>query len=116
MCSFCQKETESIFQLLCTYVIVKRFWDTFRTWVSEKINTEVNINDKNIIYSAFSKFSSVLAKYYIYKFSVDIRRFEAYAKLSLILCTSSIVQFIFYFWSFEISRNILRNQKTLSVL
>ena len=29
--------------------------------------------------------------------------------------TSSIVQFIFYFWSFEISRNILRNQKTLSV-
>ena len=28
---------------------------------------------------------------------------------------SSIVQFIFYFWSFEISRNILRNQKTLSV-
>ena len=29
--------------------------------------------------------------------------------------TLSIVQFIFYFWSFEISRNILRNQKTLSV-
>ena len=25
--------------------------------------------------------------------------------------TSSIVQFIFYIWSFEISRNILRNQK-----
>ena len=25
--------------------------------------------------------------------------------------TSSTVQFIFYFWSFEISRNILRNQK-----
>ena len=30
-------------------------------------------------------------------------------------CFSSLVQFIFYFWSFEISRNILRNQKTLSV-
>ena len=29
--------------------------------------------------------------------------------------TSSIVQFISYFWSFEISRNVLRNQKTLSV-
>ena len=29
--------------------------------------------------------------------------------------TSSIVQFIFYFWSFEISRNVLRNHKTLSV-
>ena len=27
--------------------------------------------------------------------------------------TSPIVQFIFYFWSFEISRNILRNQKIL---
>ena len=27
--------------------------------------------------------------------------------------TSSIVQFIFYFKSFEISRNILRNQKIL---
>ena len=25
--------------------------------------------------------------------------------------TSSILQFIFYFWSFEVSRNILRNQK-----
>ena len=27
--------------------------------------------------------------------------------------TSSIVQFIFSFWSFEISENILRNQKVL---
>ena len=29
--------------------------------------------------------------------------------------TLSIVQFIFYFWSFEVTRNIMRNQKTLSV-
>ena len=29
--------------------------------------------------------------------------------------TSTIVQFIFYFWSFEISRNILRNQKLFQV-
>ena len=29
--------------------------------------------------------------------------------------TSSIVQFIFFFWSFEISGNILRNQKNLFV-
>ena len=29
--------------------------------------------------------------------------------------TSSIVQFIFYFWSFGIGRNILRNPKTLLV-
>ena len=29
--------------------------------------------------------------------------------------TSSIVQFIFYVWSFEIRRNILRNQKILSL-
>ena len=27
--------------------------------------------------------------------------------------TSTIVQFIFYFWSFEISVNVLRNQKLL---
>ena len=27
--------------------------------------------------------------------------------------TSTIVQFIFYFWSFEISRNILKNLKIL---
>ena len=27
--------------------------------------------------------------------------------------TSTIVQFIFYFWSFEISVNILRNQKKM---
>ena len=30
--------------------------------------------------------------------------------------TSTIVQFIFYFWSFEISVNILRNQKYMTVL
>ena len=30
--------------------------------------------------------------------------------------TSTIVQFIFYFWSFEISVNILRNQKWMSGL
>ena len=29
--------------------------------------------------------------------------------------TPARVQFIFYFWSIEVSRNILRNQKTLSV-
>ena len=29
--------------------------------------------------------------------------------------TSSMVQFIFYFWSFEISGNVLRNQKILYV-
>ena len=29
--------------------------------------------------------------------------------------TSSIVQFIFFFWSFEISENDLRNQKILYV-
>ena len=29
--------------------------------------------------------------------------------------TSSIVQFILFFWSFEISGNILRNQKILFV-
>ena len=38
--------------------------------------------------------------------------------LNLYICTLSgvfliIVQFIFYFWSFEISRNILRIQKIL---
>ena len=30
--------------------------------------------------------------------------------------TSSIVQFIFYFWPFEISRNILRNRKNIICL
>ena len=30
--------------------------------------------------------------------------------------TSTIVQFIFYFWSFEISVNILRNQKYMASL
>ena len=36
LCANCQKETESIFHLLCTCDIVKEFWDTFKTWVSEK--------------------------------------------------------------------------------
>ena len=43
LCSYCQKETESIFHLLCTCDIVKEFWDNFKTWISEKINADVNI-------------------------------------------------------------------------
>ena len=91
LCSFCQKETESIYHLLCTCDIVKAFWDTFKTWVSGKINTDINLSDKNIIYSAFSKCSLlnyliVLAKYYIYKNkfhkkSLNIRKFESYVKV-----------------------------------
>ena len=50
LCSFCQKETVSIFHLLCTCDIVKEFWDNLKTWVSEKINADVNISDKNIIF------------------------------------------------------------------
>ena len=45
----------------------------------------------------------------------------AFTAAGLVLCggrktsprKSTIVQFIFYFWSFEISVNILRNQKYL---
>ena len=76
LCSFCHKETESIFHLLCTCDIVKRNLDNFKTWVSEKINADVNRSDKNIIYSSFSKsplinFLIILAKYYIYKKQVS---------------------------------------------
>ena len=38
-------------------------------------------------------------------------RFGAYLEVQVyLIITLSIVQIIFYFWSFEISRNILRNQ------
>ena len=50
ICSYCQKETESIVHLLCTCDIVKEFWDSFKTWIGEKINADVNRSDKNIIY------------------------------------------------------------------
>ena len=54
-----------------------------------KINTDINLSDKNIIYSAFSKCSLlnyliVLVKYYIFKFhkkSLNIRKFESYVKV-----------------------------------
>ena len=55
-----------------------------------KINADVNIRDKNIIYPSFSKspqinFLIILAKYYIInKFHIkciNIRGFEAYAKV-----------------------------------
>ena len=88
----CQKENESTCHLLCTCEIVKAFWDTFKTWASRKINTEVNLSDKIIIHSAFSKCSLlnnliVLAKYYIYKNkfykkSLNIRGFEAFVKVN----------------------------------
>ena len=57
----------------------------------KKINADVNISDKNIIYSSFSKsplinFLIILAKYYIYKNKfhnkrINIKWFEAYAKV-----------------------------------
>ena len=91
ICSYCQKETESIFHLLCTCDIVKEFWDDFKTWVSETLNADVNISDENIIYSSFSKsplidFLIIMAKYYIYKNKfhnkrINTRGFEAYAKV-----------------------------------
>ena len=54
-----------------------------------KINTDVHLSDKNIIFSAFSfkmlNYLIVLAKYYIYKNkfynkSINIQSFEAYVK------------------------------------
>ena len=93
LCSFCHKETESIFHLLCTCDIVKEFWDNFKTRVIEKIDAVVNISDKNKIYSSFSKsplinFLIILTKYYIYKKKnkfhnkrINIRGFEAYAQV-----------------------------------
>ena len=55
-----------------------------------KINTDVHLSDKNIIFSAFSKCSLlsyliVSAKYYIYKNkfynkSINMQGFEAYVK------------------------------------
>ena len=76
---------------MCTCDTVKVFWDNFKKWVGEKINTEVNLSDKDIIYSAFSKCSLlnyliVLAKYYIYKNkfyhkTLNIKGFESYVKV-----------------------------------
>ena len=91
LCSFCRKDTESIHHLLCTCDKVREFWNTFKTWISQRINTTFNISDRNIIYSAFEKCSLinylvVLAKYYIYKSkfhnqNLNIRGFEAYSKV-----------------------------------
>ena len=91
LCSFCQKDIENIHHLLCTCDTVKVFWDNFKKWVGERINTEVNLSDKDIIYSAFSKCSLlnyliVLAKYYIYKNkfyhkTLNIKGFESYVKV-----------------------------------
>ena len=55
LCSYCQKETESILHLLFGSDVVKEFWGSFKTWVMGKINTDVHLSDKNIIFSAFSK-------------------------------------------------------------
>ena len=91
LCSFCRKDTESIHHLLCTCDKVREFWNTFKTWISQRINTTFNISDRNIIYSAFEKCSLinylvVLAKYYIYKSkfhnqNLNILGFEAYSKV-----------------------------------
>ena len=89
LCSYCQKQAESILHWFFGCGVVKEFWGSFKTWVMGKINTDVHLSDKNIIFSAFSfkmlNYLIVLAKYYIYKNkfynkSINIQGFEAYVK------------------------------------
>ena len=90
LCSYCQKETESILHFLFGCDVVKEFWGSFKTWVMGKINTDVHLSDKNIFSLAFLKCSLlnyliVLAKYNTYKKkfynkSINIQGFEAYVK------------------------------------
>ena len=44
LCSYCQKETESILYLLFGCDVVKEFWGSFKTWVMGKINTDVHLS------------------------------------------------------------------------
>ena len=70
--------------------LVKEFWENFKRWLTDKINTTLEINDKNILFSSFSKSSlinylTILAKYYIYKNkfytqTLNILGFELYVK------------------------------------
>ena len=46
LCSYCQKETESILHLLFGCDVVKEFWGSFKTWVMSKINTDVHLSVK----------------------------------------------------------------------
>ena len=62
LCSYCHKESESIMHLFARCDLVKEFWENFKRWLTDKINTTLEINDKNILFSSFSKCSLIRYK------------------------------------------------------
>ena len=60
---------------------------------------------------SFEYFTALKGIHFYILFVVTAAGVVSYASPKKRPCASSIVQFIFYFWSFEISRNMLRIQK-----
>ena len=50
LCSYCHTESESIMHLFARCDLVKEFRENFKRWLTDKINTTLEINDKNIFF------------------------------------------------------------------
>ena len=73
LCSFCDKETESISHLFWECESVLRFWNSLSLLVSETNVLRINFNQRNILFGIWKGLLSVnylilVGKYYIYKF------------------------------------------------
>ena len=70
---------ESILHLFVKCEKVKEIWGNFRAWMMGKNNIEVHIIDRNIIFSAFSKYLLLnyrTIKYHIHPAKVLIGHLE----------------------------------------
>ena len=75
LCTFCQKEDESLEHLLFHCTITKNFWLAFSSWISEQNISMETLTLINILFGAFNDNEDfailnhliLIAKYFIYK-------------------------------------------------
>lgn len=70
-CEYCQRKPETIYHLFVECEKVKQFWNELKRWVRINTNIQLDLNDKNILFSYQEKhllisYLFVVAKYYIY--------------------------------------------------
>ena len=89
LCSYCKQYPESIAHLFLRCEKVKEFWGSLRTWLKHNCNIDLNLEDRNIIFShqyrnSVENYLLVLGKYYIYKNKFSENNLNRQAFMSLL--------------------------------
>lgn len=90
LCSYCQKEAESIFHLFVNCEKTVEFWRSLKTWLWREGSLQLEISNKYILFASPNRKTLInhiliIAKYYIYKTkftrnTIDFTGFLLYLK------------------------------------